>query len=116
MKKKLVVVAMLLFAICFTGFAKEAITAESSQYIAKAEPKSTKQQSFTFIVFGRVKPKDDKNSDYTSKKEWFKIMATSMEDAQKEAIEKFKRMYSSYTIEKDSITITCEDTGNQCRF
>ena len=116
MKKKLIVVAMLLFAICFTGFAKEAITAESSQYIAKEETKSTKPQAFTFIVIARVKPKNDKNSDYTFRKEWFRIMGTSMETAKKEAISRFQQMYSSYTIEKGSITVTCEDSGNQCRF
>ena len=35
MKKKLVVMAVLLSAICFTGFAQEAFNSEAPRYIAK---------------------------------------------------------------------------------
>lgn len=108
MKKKLVVVAMLLFAICFTGFAKEAITAESSQYIAK----ESEEKEYTFVVLGKIKV----NGKWEHRKERFVIIDKSLSSAQGKARKKFISMYHGYTIDYPSITITCESTNNACQL
>lgn len=112
MKKKLVVVAMLLFAICFTGFAKEAITAESSQYIAKTSTKGSKEKEYTFTVAGKVKTENG----WILKKETFRIIDTSLSSAQQKAKDKFVRMYGYSKVDTGSVTIVCESTKNMCRL
>ena len=111
MKKTLVMVAMLLFAISFTGFAKEAITAESSQYIAKTSTKGSKEKEYTFTVVGKVITHDG----WILKRETFRIIDTSLSSAQTKAKNKFLNIYSG-KVDTSSVTIVCESTKNMCRL
>jgi hypothetical protein len=88
MKKKLVLIAMLLFAICFAGFAQEAFSAEPSQYVAKAEEK----KEFTFIVAGQVKIE----GKWVLKRERITVTAEFQSRAEEKARNEFSRMYTGY--------------------
>ena len=116
MKKKLIVVAMLLFAICFSGFAKEAITAESSQYIAKGSKKTETQ--YTVVVQADVY--DDEEENFEVKTETFIIVAENRKVAENEAIRKFKdlyaRGYNHYTGHIKRIVVRCSSIDNACRM
>jgi len=113
MKKKLIVVAMLLFAICFTGFAKETITAESSQYIAKGSKRTETQ--YTVVVQADVYS-DDRN--FEVKTETFIIVAEDHKIAENKAIRKFKALYAhepnNYTGHIKRIVVRCSSLNNAC--
>ena len=109
MKKKLVLMAVLLSAICFTGFAQEAFNLEASQYIAKA----SEEKEYTLIVVGRVRIK----KEWVFKREKFTIAATSYDNAETKAKNKFKTIYHSYQIDVDGVSVTCESVKeNVCEL
>lgn len=89
MKKKLVLMAVLLFAICFAGFAQEAFSAEPSQYVAKAD----EEKEFTFIVAGQVKI----DGKWVLRRERITVTAKSQLRAEERARNEFSRMYTGYT-------------------
>lgn len=88
MKKKLVVVAMLLFAVCFSGFAQEAFSAESSQYVAKAE----EAKEYTFNVAGQVKI----DGKWVLRRERITVTAKSQSAAERRAKDEFSRIYTGF--------------------
>lgn len=112
MKKKLVLMAMLLFAICFAGFAQEAFSAEPSQYVAKAE----EEKEYTFNVAGQVKI----DGKWVLKRERITVTAKSQISAENKARDEFSRMYTGYglgtAVNKDllkrpsvSLVSTCDN-------
>ena len=106
MKKKLAVMAIVLSAFCFTGFAQEVFNSTSSQYVAKGE----KKREYTLIVTGEVKI----GGEWTRKKERFVIMAESKSKAENKARDKFRNLYKGYSTQ--GVTVTCESTGNRCDY
>lgn len=108
MNKKIVMMAILLSAVCFTGFAQEALTPEVQHYVAQGN--KTEEKEYTFIVSGEVKM----DGEWVFKKEKFTIIAKSRTSAETQAKNKFSNMYGFY--EKRSITITCESTKNACQI
>ena len=108
MKKKLVVMAVLLSAICFTGFAQEAPNLEASQYIAKA----SEEKEYTFIVFGQVQI----DGKWVDKREKFVFIAKSMKGAQTRAHNTFVEMYCGNGGVRN-VKITCEAVkDNVCKL
>ena len=88
MKKKLVVMAVLLSAFCFTGFAQKAFNSETPRYIAKA----AEEKEYTFIVFGKVLI----DGDWVEKREKFTFIDKSQSNAQDRAKNAFSYMYTGY--------------------
>ena len=117
MKKKLVIMAVLLSAICFTGFAQEAFNSEAPRYIAK-ETKA-KEKEYTFIVSGQVKI----DGEWVLKREKFVIIDKSLFDAEKRARDKFSILYTGRTVSAapygsiKSVVVTCESVKeNVCEL
>ena len=116
MEKKLVLMAMLLFAICFAGFAQEAFSVDPSQYVAKAE----EEKEFTLIVAGQVKI----DGKWVLKRERFVIIARRLGDAESAAKNKFSYLYTgdSYAFATTgvkrikSVVVTCESTRDACDY
>lgn len=106
MKKKLAVMAIVLSAFCFTGFAQEVFNSTSSQYVAKGE----KKKEYTLIVTGEVKI----GGEWKFKKERFVIIAKSHTEAEEIAIKKFNQMYGSYYTR--NVTFICESTKDRCDY
>ena len=114
MKKKLVVVAMLLFAISFSCFAQEAFSVDPSQYVAKAEEKE-----YTVVVSGKVKI----NDKWVLKTERFTVVAKSYSSAEARAKDQFSLMYTGQSYNTafnnnlvERLAIKCETTGNRCDY
>jgi len=117
MKKKLVVVAMLLFAVCFAGFAQGAFSAEPSQYVAKAE----EEKEYTFIVSGELLARN--SPDWFFRRDRFVIIAKSLKGAERMAKNKFtnKYIYIGYSDAENlgrirGFTIECESVRNACDY
>ena len=116
MKKKLVLMAMLLFAICFAGFAQEAVNTGSSKYIAKGDV----EKEYTLIVFGKVWI----DGSWQDKKERFVIIAKSVNAAEKIAKNKFATIYTTsndYRVAIDrkelkKLSVICESTKDACNY
>ena len=108
MNKKIVMMAILLSAVCFTGFAQEALTPEVQHYVAQGN--KTEEKEYTFIVSGEVKM----DGEWVFKKEKFTIIAKSRTSAENNAKIKFRNMYGTY--EKRNITLICESTKDACKL
>ncbi len=110
MKKKLVIMAILLSAFCFTGFAQEVLNSEAPRYIAKASD----EKEYTFIVLGRVFI----NGHWVKKQEKFVIISESKNEAEDSARAKFKIMYSNTAGDNiRDVVITCESVkDNVCQL
>ena len=111
MKKKFVIMALLLSAFCFTGFAQEVLNSEAPRYIAQTN-KSAKKE-YTLIVVGQVKI----NKEWRFKREKFTIAATSYDNAESKAKERFKAIYHGYPVDAASVSVTCESIkDNACQL
>ena len=106
MKKKLAVMAIVLSAFCFTGFAQEVFNPTSSQYVAKGET----EKEYTVVHIGQVKI----DGVWQHRKERFVIMAESKSKAENKARDKFRNLYKGYSTQ--GVTVTCESTGNRCDY
>lgn len=108
MKKKLAVMAILLSAFCFTGFAQEAPNSETPRYIAK----ESEEKEYTFIVFGQVQI----DGKWVDKREKFVFIAKSMKGAQTRAHNTFVEMYCGNGGVRN-VKITCEAVkDNVCKL
>ena len=108
MNKKIVMMAILLSAVCFTGFAQEALTPEVQHYIAQGN--KTEEKEYTFIVSGEVKM----DGEWVFKKEKFTIIAKSRTSAETQAKNSFNNMYGTY--QKCNVTLICESTKDACKL
>ena len=110
MNKKFVIMAILLSAFCFTGFAQEVLNSEAPRYIAKA----SEEKEYTFIVFGKVFI----NGQWVEKREKFVIISKSQNEAEDSAHAKFKIMYSNTAGDNiRRVVITCESIkDNACQL
>ena len=117
MKKKLVLMAVLLFAICFAGFAQEAFSAEPSQYVAKAE----EEQEYTFILSAEFR--ETGSPTWFFRQDKLVVIATSLEKARNMATDRFVKrhidMNYSNAINLTQIrkfSIVCESPNNACDY
>lgn len=109
MKKKLVVMAVLLSAICFTGFAQEAFNSEAPRYIAK----ESEEKEYTVVVEADVW-KDGKATHDT---QTFTIIAKDKSAAEKEAIKRFKTWHGdSKGNNLSRLMVRCTSTKDACRL
>jgi len=109
MKKKLVVMAMLLFAICFAGFAQGAFSAEPSQYVAKAEEE---KKEYTIVVRGKILEKAGGSKTIT-KEETFVLIDTSLSSARSRAKRAFRDLYGRLVVET---IIMSEKINESCQI
>lgn len=108
MKKKLVMLAVMLSAFCFIGFAQEVFNSEVPRYIAQ----ENKEKEYTFIVFGRVQT----GGQWVEKREKFVIFAKTIKDAENSADRKFRGMYGG-NVAPRNVVITCESIrDNVCEL
>ena len=109
MKKKLVVMAVLLSAIWFTGFAQEAFNSEAPRYIAK----ESEEKEYTVVVEADVW-KDGKATHDT---QTFTIIAKDKSAAEKEAIKRFKTWHGdSKGNNLSRLMVRCTSTKDACRL
>lgn len=117
MKKNILFVFMLLFAICFAGFAQEAFSAEPSQYVAKAD----EEQEYTFILSAELR--EIGSSKWFFRQDKLVVIAESLEKARDMARDRFVKRHINMDylcagqgghIRKFSIV--CESPNNTCDY
>ncbi len=109
MKKKLVMLAVMLSAFCFIGFAQEVFNSEVPRYIAQGN----KEKEYTLIVFGRVQTGEQR----VEKREKFVIFAKTITEAENTAIDKFRKMYANSSNSPSNVVVTCESIrDNVCEL
>ena len=117
MKKKLVVMTMLLFAVCFAGFAHGAFSAEPSQYVAKAE----EGQEYTFILSAEFR--ETGSPTWFFRQDKLVVIATSLEKARDIARDRFVKrhinmnyFYANNAEQIRKFSIACESPNNACDY
>lgn len=117
MKKKLVLMAVLLFAICFSVFAQEAFSVDPSQYVAKAE----EGQEYTFILSAEFR--ETGSPTWFFRQDKLVVIAESLEKARDMARDRFVKrhinmnyFYANNAGQIRKFSIVCESPNNACDY
>ena len=110
MNKKFVIMALLLSAFCFTGFAQEMSNPETPRYIAKA----SEENEYTVVVEADIWENGKKVAHET---ETFTIIAKDKSAAENEAIKRFKKLHDNgHAGHLQRLIVRCTSTKDACRL